>query len=439
MNDDAETQAPAAPAPAKRSRRRRCDNCGARLRGRFCIRCGQRDRDYDLVECENCGAEKQGHYCAVCGQNDRNYRRNIFPVVGEVMAETFETDSRLVRTLAVLFTRPGFLSLEFSRNRRARYLSPFRLYLFTSILFFFVLSFTIDLPEGPGPRPGALQRGEGAAPVAVEGAEERPWLRIGVGDDEPEDRDDDFDEAPAGDAPSPGDVAETTEALVEEAVAAVVAEVEEGAGAVPRPGGGPRPLTAREREALERLSPMLDRERRRKLSEILRRSALGELVVEAVANLAPGAAQNQPEVPRYVVGQLIDVMHRPWDALRTWIENLPVAMFCLLPVFALMLKLFYIGSRRYYSEHLVFAMQNHTVAFIAFTVTQLLPEESAAEEVITQLLMLGLAVYYFVAMRRFYGGGFFATAVKFLLLLQLYGLLLLAAMAGAAIAALLLF
>lgn len=165
-------------------RRRRCNNCNARLRGRFCTRCGQRDPHYDRVVCDNCGAEKLGHYCAVCGQSDRNYRRNVFPVVGEVLSETFELDSRLLKTLPKLLLRPGFLSAEFSRNRRASYLSPFRLYLFTSIVFFFVLSLSIDLPEGPGPGREAVLTGERPAPIAVgENEGESPWLRISINGD----------------------------------------------------------------------------------------------------------------------------------------------------------------------------------------------------------------------------------------------------------------
>ena len=174
--EDSGTVTPAAkPRPW---RRRQCDNCGARMRGRFCVVCGQRDRQYGPITCANCGAAKQGAYCAVCGQNDRNYRRNVFPVVAEALAETFETDSRLFRTLGVLFTRPGFLSNEFSENRRARYLSPFRLYLFTSIVFFFVLSLSIDMPdELPGPgegRPAFLQVGPGDAPPDPEAGLETP-------------------------------------------------------------------------------------------------------------------------------------------------------------------------------------------------------------------------------------------------------------------------
>ncbi len=425
-------------------RRRRCNNCNARLRGRFCTRCGQRDPHYDRVVCDNCGAEKLGHYCAVCGQSDRNYRRNVFPIVGQVLSETFEFDSRLLKTLPKLLVRPGFLSTEFSRNRRAGYLSPFRLYLFTSIVFFFVLSLSIDLPEGPGPEFGreAVQSGEGRAPITFgESDEETPWLTISIGDDAEDAEDAENGDDEDSSRPDSTDTDALPDAGATPADPTLAAPDDEPAGvAAPAPEPPlPRRLTGQQREALERLAPVLDDERRRKLVEILRNSALAEAVVQGARRLAAEDVAGADTTDRYVVGQLIDILHRPFDAIRTWLENLPVAMFVLLPLFALLLKGFYPSREWFYSEHLVFAMHNHTVAFLVFTVLTLLPEGNAAATTTAQVLLVGLPVYYYFAMRRFYGGGRFATAVKFLLLFQLYGLLLLATLAGAAAAVLLLF
>lgn len=77
-----------------------------------------------------------GRFCAECGQNDRDYRRSTWSVMGDALREIFEVDSKVFRTLKLLI-RPGRLSAEFSRNRRANYVSPVRLYLFASIIFLF--------------------------------------------------------------------------------------------------------------------------------------------------------------------------------------------------------------------------------------------------------------------------------------------------------------
>ena len=413
----AEQVAPTAPPPPADARR--CENCGAKLRGRFCVACGQRARSYEQIRCENCGAEKQGLYCAVCGQNDRNYLRTIFPVIGEVLAETFETDSRLLVTVRVLFTRPGFLSAEFSRNRRARYLSPFRLYLFTSIVFFFALSFTIKLPEGspqgfrsgpPGAdrvssvvRPDAeraLPNGRTALAVSVQSP-----FRVNV---------------ELNDISTDATVVETSKPAADESDTELF------------PGDGPRAqLTAEQQAALDRFVEILDDERRRKLGELLRRPVVGKVIIEAVEDIPGDSLKSLRDISRYLVGQLIDVLHRPWDAAKAWLENLPVAMFCLLPFYALLLKVIYFRRRRFYSEHLVFGTHIHTVAYIVFTVLVVLPEGDFSDP-LRPFLMLGLIVYYFLALKRYYGDGVFVTMFKFGMLLTLYSCLLGAALVGAA-------
>ena len=405
---------------------RQCENCGAKLRGRFCVACGQRDRSYGQIRCANCGAEKQGLFCAVCGQNDRNYLRTIFPVIGEILAETFETDSRLLVTVTVLFTRPGFLSEEYSRNRRARYLSPFRLYLFTSIVFFFALSFTIELPEGgpqgfrTGPpradraprvvRPDAESAlPDGRTPLAV--AVESPF-RVNV----------DLN----------GISVDTTDVEPSEPAA-------DGSDTELSPADGPRAQpTPEQQAALDRFVEILDDDRQRKLGELLRRPQIGRVILEAVENVQADSLASLGDFGRHVVGQLIDVTHQPLDAAKAWLENLPVAMFCLLPFYALLLKVIYFGRRRFYSEHLVFGTHIHTVAYIVFTVLVLLPEGGFSNTV-SPFVMLGLMVYYFLALKRYYGDSVFVTMFKFGMLLALYSCLLVVALVGAAGAVLLFF
>lgn len=99
-----------------------------------------------VVFCDNCGARKETKFCSECGQNSRNYNSSLIGIVRSVIGETFEIDSRIVQTVKALFTQPGQLSVEFTRNRRASYSSPIRLYLVSSILYFFVVSLIAAIP-----------------------------------------------------------------------------------------------------------------------------------------------------------------------------------------------------------------------------------------------------------------------------------------------------
>lgn len=90
--------------------------------------------------CANCRALMVGEFCHQCGQRDREMVRGAFSMMWEAIAEMFEFDSRARKTLGPLFLKPGYLSSEWVVGRRASYVSPVRLYLFVSIVFFIVLS-----------------------------------------------------------------------------------------------------------------------------------------------------------------------------------------------------------------------------------------------------------------------------------------------------------
>ncbi len=61
-------------------------------------------------------------------------------LLGELVEELFDWDSRFWRTLLPLLFRPGFLTAEYIRGRRARYVPPLRLYLIISFFMFLVMS-----------------------------------------------------------------------------------------------------------------------------------------------------------------------------------------------------------------------------------------------------------------------------------------------------------
>jgi hypothetical protein len=90
--------------------------------------------------CLNCGEPLVGAYCAQCGQQNIDRRQPFWKLLGDILHETFDFDSRVARTLAALLIRPGFLTLEYCAGRRAKYSPPLRLYIFVSVLFFLSLT-----------------------------------------------------------------------------------------------------------------------------------------------------------------------------------------------------------------------------------------------------------------------------------------------------------
>jgi len=92
--------------------------------------------------CPNCGAALSGPYCSSCGQRQVDLDRPFRELSGEVMESFLSFDTRILRTLWPLISRPGWLTLEFLAGRRALYIHPFKLYFAFSVLLFLALAFS---------------------------------------------------------------------------------------------------------------------------------------------------------------------------------------------------------------------------------------------------------------------------------------------------------
>lgn len=90
--------------------------------------------------CLNCAAPATGRFCAGCGQEIKDHSVALGPLLSDALAELASWDSKLFRTLIPLLIRPGFLTTEYNAGRRVPYLSPLKLYLTLSVLFFLLLS-----------------------------------------------------------------------------------------------------------------------------------------------------------------------------------------------------------------------------------------------------------------------------------------------------------
>ena len=97
--------------------------------------------------CLNCGRAADGNFCAYCGQENKDHTVALRPLLSDLLAEVASWDSKLLRTVAALLFRPGFLTNEYNAGRRIGYLSPLKLYLTVSVLFFLVVSWKAPLNQ----------------------------------------------------------------------------------------------------------------------------------------------------------------------------------------------------------------------------------------------------------------------------------------------------
>ena len=100
-------------------------------------------RERSEKTCLNCNAQLHGRYCHICGQENTNPRESLWSIIIHFFNDITHFDGKFFKTAGSLLAKPGFLPLEFIRGRRAGYLHPIRLYVFTSAVFFLIFySFT---------------------------------------------------------------------------------------------------------------------------------------------------------------------------------------------------------------------------------------------------------------------------------------------------------
>ncbi len=98
--------------------------------------------DKSYKTCPNCQHKfkKEFDYCPHCGQANRDLNLNFRFVFSEFLSANFNLDSEILLTLKLLLLKPGMLSREFLAGKRTKYISPIRLYLLISLVYFFILS-----------------------------------------------------------------------------------------------------------------------------------------------------------------------------------------------------------------------------------------------------------------------------------------------------------
>jgi hypothetical protein len=330
--------------------------------------------------CLNCGAALQGQYCARCGQRARGRLISIWELVRDAVGDLFELDSRLWRTILPLMFHPGQLTHDYLIGRRARFMPPFRTYLVLSIVFFLVAFFDPQQQLGILFEPEAAN-GETAAQQQKTAAE----IRRQVLDD-----------------------------LAAEGIYP------------PRRNGDQAPLVPEAGTEQEEVPAQTGR---KSLSAESRPGGGLDFDCDLEDFTASGPDWFTRRVTRERVKNICDrvIADNGRSFINQLLDNIPAALFVLLPLMALVLKMLYPLSKRYYVEHLLFVLHFHAFFFLILTL-QILFSRMAAwfgfPATITNLsvfvVSLYVPVYLYKAMRRVYAQGRAITILKYFLLILTY-------------------
>lgn len=339
--------------------------------------------------CLNCGTGLKGPFCYYCGQPDRNFFRFFPALLREFMSDFLELDSRFMRTMKPLLFRPGRLTRDYLEGRRFRYTPPLRLYLFSSIVFFLLAAMLSSNAIRSSTRDGSAESGfitvnqdsEEQIEEAREALEQLP------------------DDVKAQLNLDPKDLQlQTGDALSEAVEEAGEKPVEQDSGETWFQAGD-----------IQFNGEPWDRETNPVDIRWLP-PWVNDWINDEVEN-SPDKADRINKNPNLIVEQVFDI--------------LPAVMFVLLPVVALLFKFWYLFAKRYYVEHLIYALHNHSFLFVSLTLLlvfsvaegwlkdggAILAARVSASLVIA--LSVWIPIYMLISLRHVYRQNWFLTVVKF--------------------------
>ena len=369
------------------------------------------------AHCRNCGSPLYGEHCYACGQPTKGLVRHFSSILGDFADTLFNIDGRILRTLPALLLKPGFLTREYIEGHRVRYVSPVRLFVFLCIGTFF------------------------AAKLAT------PSFEIG--------RDDAVR------------VAGTDEVVIDPDGREGFEEIDTVEGVEARLAEVRAEMAKRRQESTELPAVVAVLDAAERQVEDDARQRIEELRTPANVDDTPGRRESSPGISLDENDDTPDLNFngKPWDAetnpivvdalpdtANDWLnaqighipENwkrvredpdllrnafysaLPTALFVLVPVFALLLKILYAYQRRLYMEHLVAALHGHAfvcamlLVLMAMTSTESLlgspPWLAAPMGWLEWLALMWIPAYLWLHLKRVSGQGWLATSVNFAIL-----------------------
>jgi len=323
--------------------------------------------------CLNCGTIVIGRYCHVCGQENAETKESFWSLTKHFVFDILHFDGKFWHTLKYLFVRPGQVAKEYCLGKRASFLHPIRMYLFTSAVFFLVFASV-----------NKINFVDDKSKADTLDKEDRQEL---VGDYQKR-----LSETP-GDTSIPKIIALLKDTTKEVSAQEIIAMDPKPFYSV----SGNRYASWQEYDSAQKVLPPSERD-----------GWLRQQVVKKAMNF------NEKYKGRTNEGTNI-----VW---QSFVHRLPYMLFLSLPFFALILKLLYTRRKNfYYSDHAIFTIYHYILSFLLllaiFGVSALLDKLGWGFLVyLIIILLLAWPVYLWLQLKNFYRQGWFKTSVKFLLL-----------------------
>ncbi|RLD28604.1 MAG: hypothetical protein DRI75_06150 [Bacteroidetes bacterium] len=326
-----------------------------------------------ITACKNCEQEHEVGFgfCPHCGQKT-NEDLTVGVLFYNTISNYFSFDARFFKSFIPLMFKPGILAKRFIQGKRLLYLHPAQMYLFISVVFFFLYSFKVR--EASQSVDKALQE------INIKSNDSTSILTNPVV----------FDSLA---------IKKLSESLKEKQI-----------------------ITGMNDEDLQKLDSLINNSAnqdeinkslsfdfsQKKVDSLIASGASDEVILKEI-----GMSDDAGYFAKKFYSQILK-FYKSRDGgsiLQSFYDTIPLALFILLPIFAFLLKLLFYRKGPF-SHHLVFSFYFFSFLFTVFAIILGVNYIWEVPDSIDTLLILSTFFYLFFAIKRFYGQGWFLSFFK---------------------------
>ncbi|WP_299117042.1 DUF3667 domain-containing protein [uncultured Winogradskyella sp.] len=321
--------------------------------------------------CQNCEQpyDKGFQFCPHCGQKT-NENLTIGVLFYNTISNYFSFDARFLKSFFPLMFKPGYIAKEFIKGKRLLYLHPAHMYLFITVIFFFLSN--IYSREVREDLDKDMQRVL-ASRTEKQQIQQDSSLQDSI------------------------DATEFIKPLKDNAVTIG--------------------LDDDDLRALDSISNIKIPKRHIGPTFSFNEKEMDSLIDSGASDEALYKYMGMPDDAGYFKRKFYGQVLKFYKTMglgqifQTFIDSIPLAMFFLLPIFALLLKLFFYKRGRY-SHHLVFTFYYFSFLFIIFSIVFAINLYRDIPDWIDWLIVLSTFFYLYIGVIKFYGQNWFLSFIK---------------------------
>ncbi|WP_299111427.1 DUF3667 domain-containing protein [uncultured Winogradskyella sp.] len=327
------------------------------------------------TNCKNCEQpyDEGFQFCPHCGQKT-NDELTIGVLFYNTISNYFSFDARFFKSFIPLLFKPGYLAKEFIKGKRLLYLHPAQMYLFISVVFFFIFSFNVrDQVDSLNDNFQEIFDKDGTVVLDSVQIRKRDSIKY-----------------------------------VKDSIARK--EIE---GAL----RSNKFITGMSDNEIDSIIKLDDLPKKNDISFGFNEAKMDSLISINASDKEIYESMGLEEEDGWFMRKLYTQILKFYKArdggnvLKTFYDTIPIALFFLLPIFALIIKLLYFRKGRY-AHHLVFSFYYFSYLFTVFSIIFGVNLFWDIPDWIDWLIALSTFVYLLIALKKFYGQGWFLTFFK---------------------------